>query len=120
MNGQFLQALGDQRGGLGDVTAALVARLAAGEVPQDFDAIDGTEAEIEAKGPMLMMGADAVWEWTGANAPGFGDPLTRDPGQVAADIASRALPAVAAEQVYDVVPGDGATRMLRAQRLAAR
>ena len=83
----------------------VVARLAAGEVPQDFDAIDGAEAEIQAKGPMLMMGADAVWEWTGANAPGFGDPLTRDPGQVAADVASRALPADAAEQVYGVVPG---------------
>jgi integrase len=25
---------------------------------------------------MLMMGADAAWEWTGANAPGFGDPLS--------------------------------------------
>jgi len=31
----------------------------------------GAEADIEAKGPMLMMAADAVWEWTGANAPGF-------------------------------------------------
>ena len=58
----------------------VIARLAAGEVPQDFDAIDGAETEVEAKGPMLMMGADAVWEWTGANAPGFGDPLIRDPG----------------------------------------
>ena len=74
---------------------------------QDFGAIDGTEAEVEAKGPMLMMGADAAWEWTGANAPGFGDPLTRDPGQVAADVASGALPAAAAEQVYGVVPGRG-------------
>ena len=98
----------------------VVARLAAGEVPRDFDAIDDAEAEIQAKGPMLMMGADAVWEWTGANAPGFGDPLTRDPGQVAADVASRALPAVTAEQVYGVLPGDGATRTLRARRLAAR
>ena len=57
----------------------------AGEVPQDFDTIDGAEAEVEAKGPLLMMGADALWEWTGANAPGFGDPLIRDPGQVEAD-----------------------------------
>jgi len=69
---------------------------------------------------MLMMGADAAWEWTGANAPGFGDPLTRDLGQVAADVASGALPADAAERVYGVVPGDGATEALRAERLAAR
>jgi len=103
----------------------VAARLAAGEVPQDFDAIDGAEAEIEAKGPMLMVGADAAWEWTGANAPGFGDPLARDPGQVEADIASGALSADTAERVYGVVPGDGehgdgATRALRARRLAAR
>jgi N-methylhydantoinase B len=100
--------------------ADVVARLARGEVPQNFDAIAGAEAEVEAKGPMLMMGADAVWEWTGANAPGFGDPLARDPDQVAADVAAGALPAGAAERVYGVVPGDGATQTLRAGRLAAR
>ncbi len=74
-----------------------------GRVPQDFDAISGTEAEVEAKCPMLMMGADAVWEWTGADAPGFGDPLTRDACEVAADVASGALPADAAERVHGVV-----------------
>jgi N-methylhydantoinase B len=98
----------------------IAARFAAGEVPQDLDAIAGTEAEIEAKGPMLMMGAGAAWEWTGANAPGFGDPLTRDPDAVRADVATGALPAEEAEQVYGVVPGDDPTRVLRAERLAAR
>jgi N-methylhydantoinase B len=98
----------------------VAGRFAGGEVPQDFDAIAGAEAEVEAKGPMLMMGADAAWEWTGANAPGFGDPLTRDPGAVRADIATGALPADLAELVYGVVPGDDATRALRAGRLAAR
>ena len=98
----------------------VVARLAAGEVPQDFDAIGGAEAEVEAKGPMLMMGADAAWEWTGANAPGFGDPPARDPGLVEADVATGALPADAAERVYGVVPGDSETRKLRTERLASR
>jgi N-methylhydantoinase B len=99
----------------------VTARLAAGEVPQGFDAIDGAEAEVEAKGPMLMMGADAAWEWTGANAPGFGDPLSRDPGQVEADIAAGALSPDAARRVYGVVPGDGnATEALRIEYLAAR
>jgi N-methylhydantoinase B len=100
----------------------VIARFAAGEVPQAFDVIDGAETEVEAKGPMLMMGADAVWEWTGANAPGFGDPLIRDPAQVEVDIATGALPADTAERVYGVVPGVGATRTLRlrAERLAAR
>jgi N-methylhydantoinase B len=98
----------------------VAGRFAAGEVPQDFDAIAGADAEVEAKGPMLMMGADAAWEWTGANAPGFGDPLTRDPGQVRIDIAAGALPADLAERVYGVVPDDEETRALRAERLAAR
>jgi N-methylhydantoinase B len=91
----------------------VAGRFAAGEVPQDFDAIAGAEAEVEAKGPMLMMGADAAWEWTGANAPGFGDPLTRDPGRVGVDIATGALPADMAERVYGVVPDEDATRALR-------
>ncbi len=99
----------------------VIARLAGGEVPQDFDAIDGAEAEVEAKGPMLMMGADSAWEWTGANAPGFGDPLSRDPGQVEADIAAGALSPGAARRVYGVVPGDtGATEALRIERMAER
>jgi N-methylhydantoinase B len=98
----------------------VAGRFAAGEVPQDFDAIAGAEAEVEAKGPMLLMGADAAWEWTGANAPGFGDPLTRDPDRVRVDIATGALPADVAEQVYGVVPGEDATRALRAERLTAR
>ena len=98
----------------------VAGRFAVGEVPQDFDTIAGAEAEVEAKGPMLMMGADAAWEWTGANAPGFGDPLTRDPGRVRVDVATGALPADMAEQVYGVVPDEDATRALRAERLAAR
>jgi N-methylhydantoinase B len=98
----------------------VAARFAAGEVPQDLDAITGADAEIEAKGPMLLMGADAAWEWTGANAPGFGDPLTRDPDLVRVDVATGALPAEEAERVYGVVPGADATRALRAERLADR
>ena len=98
----------------------VATRFAAGEVPQDFDAIAGTEAAVEAKGPMLMVGADAAWEWTGANAPGFGDPLTRDPAQVRNDIATGALPAELAEPVYGVVPDEDTTRALRAERLSAR
>ena len=101
-------------------------RFAAGQVPQDFGAIAGTEQEIEAKGPMLMMGADGVWEWTGASGVGYGDPLSREPALVAADVASGALDAGAADRVYGVVlSGDGtpdeqATEDRRAALLAAR
>src|SRR2546426_7959735 len=78
----------------------VAGRFAAGEVPQDFDAIAGAEAEGEAKGPMLMMEADAAWEWTGAQAPGRGHPPPRDPGRVRGDVATRARPADMAEGVY--------------------
>ena len=46
--------------------------------------------------------------------------VTRDPGRVRVDIASGALPADMAERVYGVVPGEDATRALRADRLATR
>ena len=68
-----------------------------------------------------MMGADAVWEWTGANSPGYGDPLARDPGLVETDVATGALRAEAAERVYGVVPGDSETQQTaRTERLASR
>ncbi|WP_326836937.1 hydantoinase B/oxoprolinase family protein [Amycolatopsis rhabdoformis] len=98
----------------------------AGSVPQDFAAIGGAEAAVEAKGPALMIADDGVWEWTGANATGFGDPLLRDPEQVARDVAEGALPAAAADRVYGVVLGAGGeadavrTAQRRAQLLRER
>ncbi len=98
----------------------------AGQIPLDFDAIGGAEAAIEAKGPALMVADDGVWEWTGANAPGFGDPLAREPERVAADVAAGSLPAPAADRVYGVVLStsrqvdETATAARRAELLAAR
>ncbi|MGW4560208.1 hydantoinase B/oxoprolinase family protein [Streptomyces sp. NPDC004365] len=102
----------------------------AGKIPQDFDTISGTQAAIEAKGPALMVAEDAVWEWTGANATGFGDPLTREPERVAVDVAAGSLPAEAAERVYgvvltgtgttDVAADSAATDVRRRDLLAAR
>jgi N-methylhydantoinase B len=100
--------------------------LAAGRVPLDFEEIDGAEAAIEAKGPALMVAADGVWEWTGANAPGFGDPLAREPERVAAEVAAGVLPDSDAARVYGVVLGssgqvDGtATAGRRDELLAGR
>src|SRR5690606_28804921 len=66
-----------------------------------------------------------VWEWTGANATGFGDPLAREPERVAADVAAGALSADAANRVYGVVLHSGAVDALatdarRAQLLQER
>ncbi|MGZ4566705.1 MAG: hydantoinase B/oxoprolinase family protein [Blastococcus sp.] len=98
-----------------------------GQVPVDFDDITGAEPVIAAKGPTLLVGADAVWEWTGANAAGFGDPLRRDPAAVVTDVADGALAPADAERVYGVVlAGDGrghdpaATESLRRELLSQR
>lgn len=77
--------------------------MQAGHIPTDFDAIAGADAAIEAKGPALRVADDGVGELTSANAPGFGDPLAREPHLVAADIAAGSPPASAADRVYGVV-----------------
>ena len=99
----------------------LAGLFAAGVVPQDLAALPGVEQPVDHKGPMLMLGPDSVVVWTGANNPGYGDPLTRDPAEVAADTAHGWLDPAAATRVYGVVwRGDGepdpvATQGLRAQ-----
>ena len=79
----------------------LAEQFAAGVVPQDLDAPAGPEEPVDHKGPLLMMGADSVISWTGANSPGYGDPLARH-RLVEADGRRRR----AAERQTRVVPGD--------------
>ena len=106
--------------------AGLAAQFAAGVVPQDLGALPGVEEPVEHKGPMLMLGPDSVIAWTGANNPGYGDPLARAPEAVARDVGSGWLDRDDATRVYAVAwAADGAvdpeaTRRLRAGRLAAR
>jgi N-methylhydantoinase B len=84
------------------------------------------EQPVDHKGPLLMLGPDSVIEWTGANNPGYGDPLTRDPHDVARDTGHGWLDREAATRVYGVVfsaEGDvdeAATTALRGQRSAQR
>ncbi|MBV9382587.1 MAG: hydantoinase B/oxoprolinase family protein, partial [Streptosporangiaceae bacterium] len=80
----------------------LAEQFAAGTVPQDLDALPGQVQPVDHKGPMLMLGPDSVIAWTGANNPGYGDPLTRAPGAVARDVASGWLDRDAATRVYAV------------------
>jgi N-methylhydantoinase B len=104
----------------------LAGQFAAGIVPQDLDALPGQQEPVDHKGPMLMLGPDSVIAWTGANNPGYGDPLARAPQAVAADVRSGWLDREDAARVYAVVlNADGhadqdATQRLRAGRLAGR
>ena len=102
-------------------------RLGRGEVPQDFDALTGELEPVQPKGPMLPVGAADVWEWTGANGAGYGDPLTRDPTMVLRDVRAGSLDPATARRVYGVVltsNGDeveeAATAALRTAALAGR
>jgi N-methylhydantoinase B len=104
----------------------LAERFAAGEVPQDLDSLPGQDQPVDHKGPMLMLGADSVMVWTGANAPGYGDPLARAPQVVAQDVRDGWLDSATAARVYAVAWDAGghvdeaATRELRAARLRER
>jgi N-methylhydantoinase B len=104
----------------------LAGQFAAGVVPQDLDALPGEEQPVEHKGPLLIIGPDSVLAWTGANNPGYGDPLARAPQAVAGDVGRRWLDPAEATRVYAVAwDGEGAldeagTRRLRAERLRAR
>lgn len=94
--------------------------MRSGEVPDDFEVIDGEREPVQAKGPMLMIGADDMWEWTGANGVGFGDPLTRELADVGRDVARCGLTPEIAARVYGVVVGhDGEVDVAGSEKLRA-
>ena len=103
----------------------ILERFAAGEFPQDIDTIGGEDVELVGKGTGLMVGGGDVLYWNWSPAGGFGDPLTRDPQLVAADVAEGGVTEEGADRVYGVVLRGGAvddehTARLREQRLLRR
>jgi N-methylhydantoinase B len=104
-------------------------QLADGRVPVDFDDVCGDEVVTVFKGPPLALGPSDVFEWTSPTTGGYGDPLLRDPQQVADDVADRILTAEVAERVYGVVLRERAVdqvttaqlrQTMRARRLGGR
>jgi N-methylhydantoinase B len=83
----------------------VAARLAAGEVPQQFDAVRGEELPVAFKGGPLDIPPGFAWEWVSPSAAGWGDPLLREPAAVAADVAAGLMDPDAALEVYGVVVG---------------
>ena len=106
-------------------------QLAAGVLPGDPDALErdvGKLSRLFAKEITMMHPGDVfVAQYCGGG--GFGDPLTRDPAHVAADVASAAITDADAGELYGVVlepsgsPDLSATderrRSLRADRMRA-
>jgi N-methylhydantoinase B len=99
----------------------VAARLAAGEVPQDFDSLVGEELPVSFKGAPLDIPPGFAWEWVSPSAAGWGDPLLRQPGDVVADVSAGLMERDAARRVYGVVldadgaPDGSATAAARAE-----
>jgi N-methylhydantoinase B len=101
-------------------------RFAAGEMPDELDMLRGEEVPLAGKGGAMVVSDTDVLYWNWLGPAGYGDPLTRPPGLVAADVAMGAVSPWAAERTYGVVIGaDGrpdavATATLREHQFLER
>ncbi|MFD8102315.1 hydantoinase B/oxoprolinase family protein [Nocardia fluminea] len=97
----------------------------AGELPVDIDDIAGEEIPLVHMGAPAEFGEGDVVQWTSPAAPGYGDPLLRDPELVAKDFAEELVDADRALRVFGVVLSDGrpdveATNSTRHEALVER
>jgi N-methylhydantoinase B len=83
------------------------ARFAAGDLPQDINALGGRDEVLANKGTGLPLSEDDVLYWNWSPAGGYGDPLTRDPALVVADVAEGGVSMAGARRIYGVVIRDG-------------
>jgi N-methylhydantoinase B len=79
------------------------AGFAAGRLPGSFGEMGGTHVQTYGKGLPLMVDDAAVLEWNWGGAAGYGDPLTREPDRVAADVAAGMVTPEDAHREYGVV-----------------
>ena len=82
---------------------------------------DGSVETLDVSCSGALVGADDWYEIRVASGGGFGDPLDRDPGAVAADLAAGRYTAEEARLSFGVIPGDReATLALRDSLRASR
>jgi N-methylhydantoinase B len=102
------------------------AAFAAGELPTRLEEVGGEAVQVYGKGDAVIVEPDDVLEWNWSGSGGYGDPLTRDPAAVYADLEAGVISARSAAEDYGVVLGaagpDGEAtrehrRELRAERL---
>jgi N-methylhydantoinase B len=104
-----------------------VSKLEHGKKPVNLDTIVGEVVELEGKQTNIPMSKGDVFIQFEGGGGGLGDPLTREPQQVANDVRDRYVDRATAEKVYGVVFADGtldvdadATSANRAKVRAAR
>jgi N-methylhydantoinase B len=83
------------------------AQLESGQVPVTIDEVAGEEEELTHVGPPFPFSDGDIVQWVSPAAPGYGDPLLRDPGLVARDLEDLLLDPPTADRVYGVVFTDG-------------
>jgi N-methylhydantoinase B len=104
----------------------LARRLARSDIPASSPEIGGEARAIPFKGAAEPLGPTDVIEWASPTTAGWGDPLSRPPEAVAADIGHGDFTPTDAERVYAVRLTRGgdvdraATEALRRQRRAQR
>ena len=96
----------------------VLAEFRAGRVPTSLEAVTGRPEQVYGKGPALTIGADDVLEWNWGGTAGYGDPITREPHSVFADVRSGVTSRESAREHYGVVLAadgvdEGATAAVR-------
>jgi N-methylhydantoinase B len=81
-------------------------RLAAGDVPQALDELEGTLEPIGAYAITSQKHVD-VYRTVAMGGGGYGDPIQRDPAHVERDVEAMLVSAEWAERIYGVVIRDG-------------
>jgi N-methylhydantoinase B len=101
-------------------------QLASGRVPRPGAIAFAEEQEIPAKASGIRQNPDDVFMFRYCAAGGYGDPLSREPGVVAADVARGMVSPGEAERLYGVTlapdgtPDADATAERRSRSLEAR
>jgi N-methylhydantoinase B len=82
-------------------------QLKRGQIPVEFDALDGALEAKLSEDTFLKRGD--VFERVACGGGGFGDPLERDPELVRKDVQQELVSARCAEEIYGVVFGPGSS-----------
>ena len=103
--------------------SSVVRDFAAGRIVADAYAYGGTTERLQPKKAFTLQRADDVYHMRWAAGAGYGDPLTREPEAVAADVAAQHVTAQTARSLYGVVlsaEGLADVEATDAERRAAR
>ena len=79
------------------------ACLAGSRLPRDLDELRGRSETLQLRQQNFVQQRADVYAVLWSAAAGFGDPLERDPGRVAADVDNEAVSIEAARTIYGVV-----------------